>query len=76
MAATSVHNDVCLDSEECHERETDCAHADVDTLVRSLERAGGGEMAAEVPCGVGCYRWQKWRSPTNGMGNLDGDGKI
>ena len=56
MAATSVHYDVCLDSEECHERETDCAHADVDTLVRSLERAEGGEMAAEVPCGVGCYR--------------------
>ena len=34
-----------------------------------------GEMAAEVPCGVGRYRWQKWRSPTHGVGNV-GDGKI
>ena len=33
MAATSIHDDVLLDSEECHERETNCADADVDTLL-------------------------------------------
>ena len=38
-----------FDSEKCHKREADCAHADVDTLVVSLESAGGGEVAAEVP---------------------------
>ena len=24
-------------------------------------------MAAEASCGVGRHRWQKWRSPTNGV---------
>ena len=33
-------------------------------------------MAADVPCGLGRQRWQEWRSPTNGVGNSDGDGKI
>ena len=37
MAATSLHNDVLLDSEECYECEADCACADVDTLVGSSE---------------------------------------
>ena len=49
MAAASMHDDVLLDSEECHEREADCAYAEVDTLVGSLESAGGGEVAAELP---------------------------
>ena len=34
VAATSLHNDVFLDSEECHECEADCAHANVDSLVK------------------------------------------
>ena len=37
VAATSMHNDVLPDSEECHELEADCADADVDTLVGSYE---------------------------------------
>ena len=41
MAATSMHHDVLLDSEESQERKADCAYADVDTLVGSLESAGG-----------------------------------
>ena len=45
----SLHDDVLLDSEECHERETDRADADVDTLVGSFESDGGDEVAAEVP---------------------------
>ena len=56
--------------------DADCAYADVDTLVGSFESAGGEEMAAALPCGVERYRWQKWRSPTNGVGNIDGDGAI
>ena len=39
MAATRVHNDVLLDSEECCESEDDCADADVDTLVGGCESA-------------------------------------
>ena len=49
LAATSMHYDFLLDSEECHEWETDCAHANVDSLVGCLEGSGGGEVAAEVP---------------------------
>ena len=49
MAATSVHDDVLLDSEECHEWETECADADVDSLVGSPESTGSGDVAAEVP---------------------------
>ena len=37
MAATSMHNDVHLDFEECYKLKDDCAHANVDSLVRSLE---------------------------------------
>ena len=37
MAATSLHSDVFLNSEECYECEADCAYADVDTWVGSLE---------------------------------------
>ena len=38
VAATSLYDDVFLDSEECHEvREADCAVADVDALVGSFE---------------------------------------
>ena len=44
MAATSMHDDVLLDTEEYHERETDCGYADVDTLVGSLEGCGCGEV--------------------------------
>ena len=37
MAATSLHDDVFFfDSEECHESDTDCADADIVSLVRSL----------------------------------------
>ena len=50
MAGTSLHNNVLLDTEECHEREADCAYADVATLVGSAEGTGSGEMAAEVSC--------------------------
>ena len=42
MAATSLHDDVLLDSEECHESEADCAYADVDTFVGNFEGSGGG----------------------------------
>ena len=48
VAATSLHNDVLLNAEECHEREANCAHANVDSLVGSFEGYGGGEVAAEV----------------------------
>ena len=37
MAATSVHDDVFLDSEEFHEPETDCADVDVNPLVRRAQ---------------------------------------
>ena len=50
MAATSLHDDVLLDTEECHEREADSANADVDTLVASSEGTRSGEVAAEVSC--------------------------
>ena len=76
VAVKSPHNDVLLDSEECHEWKAACAHADVDSLVGSLESTRSGKVAAEVPSGVGRYRWQKWRSSANGVGNSDGDGKI
>ena len=49
MAATSLHDDALLDSQERHEWEANFAHADVDPLVGSLESTGGGEVAAEVP---------------------------
>ena len=45
----SMHDDVLLDSEECHERETGRADADVGTLVGSFESDAGDEVAAEVP---------------------------
>ena len=48
MAATSLHDDVLLDSEECHEREADCACAHVDSLVGSLKSTRSGEVVAEV----------------------------
>ena len=37
IAATSLYDDVLLDTEDCHECEADCANADVDTLVGSSE---------------------------------------
>ena len=74
MAATSLHYDVLLDSEERHE--ADFADADVDTLVGSIEGTRSGEVAAKVSSGFGRYRWQEWRSPTNRVENVDGDGQI
>ena len=50
MVATSMHDDTLLGTEECNEREADCADADVDTLAGGSEGSGGGEGAAEVPC--------------------------
>ena len=50
MAATSLHNNILLDTKEYREREADCAYADVATLVGSAEGTGSGEMAAEVLC--------------------------
>ena len=55
IAPTSMHDDVLLDSEETHKQETDCADADVDSLVGSLESTRSGNMAAEVPSGLGRY---------------------
>ena len=55
MAATSLPDDILLDSSECHERETNCADADVDTLVGSLDSTRSGKIAAQVPSGVGLY---------------------
>ena len=37
VAATSMYDDVLLDTAECHESEANRADADVDTLVRSFE---------------------------------------
>ena len=48
VAATSLHNDVLPNAEECHEREANCAHANVDSLVGGFEGYGGGEVAGEV----------------------------
>ena len=42
MAATSVHNDVFLDSEECHEREANCA---MPALIRWWEALTAPEVA-------------------------------
>ena len=36
MAATSLHSDVLLDSEECHERASHCASIYEDSLVGKL----------------------------------------
>ena len=55
MAAASLHNDVLPDPEECHEREADCADADVDTLVGSIEGARGCDMATHISCLAGCH---------------------
>ena len=48
MAATSLYDDVFLDTEECHEREANCVDADVDSLVGSLKSTRGGEVGADV----------------------------
>ena len=48
MAATSVHNDIFLDSEERHERASDCAYAFDDPLVGSFEGARCGKMAIQM----------------------------
>ena len=37
MAATSLHNDVLLNSEECHKRAANCAYANDDPLVELCE---------------------------------------
>ena len=50
MAATSLHHDALLDSEECHERTCHCAYADDDSLVGSPARARGCEMATQILC--------------------------
>ena len=41
----------------------------------SLESARSGEVAAEVPRWLGRHRRQKWKSPTNGVGHIDGHGR-
>ena len=46
MAATSLHNDVLLDPEECHEREADAL---LPTLIRWWEALRAQEVA----------KWQK-----------------
>ena len=75
MAAASLHDDVLLNSEEPHERDANGADADFDSLVGSLESTKR-KVAAEGSSGLGHYRWPKWRSPANGVGYSDGDGKI
>ena len=50
VAAASLHDDVLPHSEECYEREADCASANLDMLAGSSESTSGGEVAAEVPC--------------------------
>ena len=50
MAATSLHNDVLLDFEECHEGAAHGAHVHDDSLVESLARARGCEMAVKRSC--------------------------
>ena len=76
MAATSMHSDVLLDSEKCYKWKANCADANVDSLVECLEGTRSGVVAAEVSFGLGRYRRQEWRSPTNRVGNSDGDGNI
>ena len=49
------------------------------SLIRWWEALRAPEVAkwaAEVSSGLGRYRWQEWRSPTNRVGDFDGDGKI
>ena len=48
MAATSLHNDVFLDFEKCHEQAARCAHAYDHSLVGSVASARGLEMATKV----------------------------
>ena len=48
MAVTSLHNDVFLDFEKCHERAARCAHAYDHSLVGSVASARGLEMATKV----------------------------
>ena len=62
MAAASLHNVLLLDSEECHERTSNCA--------------GSGEIAIQISCSVGCYGWAKRRSTANGAGKFVGNGKV
>ena len=45
------------------------------TLIRWWVALRAPEVA-EVPCWVGCYRRQERRSPTNRLGNVDGNGEI
>ena len=52
--------------------DTDCAHANIDSLIKSLTSTRSGEVAAEVSRGLGRTGWSERRSSTNGVGN----GKI
>ena len=60
MAATSMHDDVLLDSEECQECETDCAHADGDSLVGSRESTRSGNVGLEVEEELSSLAIQYW----------------
>ena len=73
VAATSLHNDVLFDTEECHEREANCVEADIDALVRSFEGITGGQVAAEISRRLGRYRSPQWRSPADSVGDFDGN---
>ena len=55
LAATSLHNDVLLDSAKCHDWAASCAHAYDDALVGSFGGAGGGNMARQISYRVGCH---------------------
>ena len=63
----ACHDDVLLNSEDCHDCETD---ADVGSLVGGLERTSCGIVAAEVSSGLRRYRWPKWRRPSQGCGKF------
>ena len=52
MAATNMHDDVLLDSQECHVRDHLRVHAHVCSLVGSRESTGSGKVAAEVSSGL------------------------
>ena len=58
------------------ERPIALIYADVDTLVGSFESTWSGEVAAEVPHGLGRHGWQKRRSTANSVGSNDGNGEI
>ena len=55
MIATSPHDNVSLDPEECHDRTAHCTSANDGSLVESVASVRCVEVAAKVSSTVGRY---------------------